>query len=92
MLEAHLIVEHAHLAPRFVEDSVRLMIKSALDVYGELSDDDFVHARQVNFETIHNHEVLAERFGTVGELRAELANGGHSARHTELRDWLRSVV
>jgi GTP cyclohydrolase-4 len=85
------VVEHAHLTPRFVEDSVRLMVKGALDSYLELEDEDFVLARQVNFETIHNHEVLAERFGTVGELRAELANGGHSARHTELRDWLRSV-
>jgi GTP cyclohydrolase IV len=86
------VVEHAHLTPRFVEDSVRLMVKGALDSYLELEHEDFVLARQVNFETIHNHEVLAERFGTVGELRAELANGGHSARHTELRDWLRSVV
>ena len=85
------VVEHAHLTPRFVEDSVRLMVKGALDSYLELEDEDFVLARQVNFETIHNHEVLAERFGTVGELRAELANGGHSARHTELRDWLRQV-
>jgi GTP cyclohydrolase I/GTP cyclohydrolase-4 len=86
------VVEHAHLTPRFVEDSVRLMVKGALDSYLELEEEDFVLARQVNFETIHNHEVLAERFGTVGELRAEFANGGHSARHTELRDWLRSVV
>jgi GTP cyclohydrolase-4 len=85
------VVEHAHLTPRFVEDSVRLMVKGALDSYGELEDVDFVLARQVNFETIHNHDVLAERFGTVGELRDELANGGHSARHTELRDWMRSV-
>jgi GTP cyclohydrolase-4 len=85
------VVEHAHLAPRFVEDSVRLMVKGALDSYLELEDEDFVLARQVNFETIHNHEVLAERFGTVGELRSELANGGHSPRHTELRDWLRAV-
>jgi len=85
------VVEHAHLTPRFVEDSVRLMVKGALDSYLELEDEDFVLARQVNFETIHNHEVLAERFGTVGELRSELANGGHSPRHTELRDWLRSV-
>jgi GTP cyclohydrolase IV len=85
------VVEHAHLTPRFVEDSVRLMVKGALDSYGELEDDDFVLARQVNFETIHNHDVLAERFGTVGELRDELANGGHSERQTELRDWLRSV-
>jgi GTP cyclohydrolase-4 len=85
------VVEHAHLSPRFVEDSVRLMIKGSLDAYGELADGDFVLARQVNFETIHNHDVLAERFGTVGELRAELANGGRSAMHTELGDWLRAV-
>jgi GTP cyclohydrolase-4 len=86
------VVEHAHLTPRFVEDSVRLMVKGALDSYLELEDEDFVLARQVNFETIHNHEVLAERFGTVGELRSELANGGHEPRHNELRAWLRSVV
>ena len=68
------------------------MVKGALEAYGELGDDDFVLARQVNFETIHNHDVLAERFGTVGELRGELANGGGTrARHTELRDWLRAV-
>jgi GTP cyclohydrolase IV len=85
------VVEHAHLAPRFVEDSVRLMVKSALDAYGELADEDFFLARQVNFETIHNHDVLAERFGTVGELREELTRGEHSPHHTELRDWLRAV-
>ena len=84
------VVEHAHLSPRFVEDSVRLMVRSALDDYPELEDEDFVLARQVNFETIHNHDVLAERFGTVGELRGELANGEHSLAHTELRDWLRA--
>ena len=85
------VVEHAHLAPRFVEDSVRLMIKSALDAYDELDDGDFVHARQVNFETIHSHDVLAERFGTVGEVRRELETGEHGRRHTELRDWLGAV-
>ncbi len=83
------VVEHAHLAPRFVEDSVRLMVKSALDEVGGLEDEDFVLARQINFETIHNHDVLAERYGTVGELRRELATGEPSAVHTELRDWLR---
>src|SRR5438067_1202481 len=82
------VVEHAHLQPRFVEDSVRIALKSALDRYGSLHEDDFVLARQVNFETIHNHEVLAERFGTVGELRAELESGEPAAGHTELREWL----
>jgi GTP cyclohydrolase I/GTP cyclohydrolase-4 len=81
------VVEHAHLTPRFVEDSVRLMVKTALADYPELADDDFVLARQTNFETIHNHEVLAERFGTVGDLRRELDEGA-SARHVELREWL----
>jgi GTP cyclohydrolase-4 len=85
------VVEHAHLAPRFVEDSVRLMVLSALQDVDGLEDDDFVLARQLNFETIHNHEVLAERFGTVGELRRELETGEHSARHTELRDWLHAA-
>jgi GTP cyclohydrolase IV len=82
------VVEHAHLQPRFVEDSVRIALKSTLERYGTLADGDFVLARQVNFETIHNHEVLAERFGTVGELRRELARGAGEPHHTELREWL----
>jgi GTP cyclohydrolase-4 len=84
------VVEHAHLQPRFVEDSVRVALKSVLDDLPELDDGDFVLSRQVNFETIHAHEVVAERYGTIGELRGELAGGGHGPlRHTELSDWLR---
>jgi GTP cyclohydrolase IV len=82
------VVEHAHLQPRFVEDSVRISLQSTLERYGELEDDDFLLARQLNFETIHSHDVVAERYGTVGELRGELRNGEPAARHTELRDWL----
>ncbi|TML97971.1 MAG: GTP cyclohydrolase I FolE2 [Actinobacteria bacterium] len=84
------VVEHAHLQPRFVEDSVRISLQSALERYAELEDVDFLLARQLNFETIHSHEVLAERYGTVGELRAELESGEPATRHTELRDWLAS--
>ena len=83
------VVEHAHLQPRFVEDSVRLSLKGALDRLTELEDDDFLFARQLNFETIHTHDVLAEREGTVGELRAELTSGVPAARHTSLAEWLR---
>ena len=82
------VVEHAHLQPRFVEDSVRIALKSTLERYPSLEDDDFLLAQQVNFETIHNHEVLAERHGTAGELRAELESGEPGVRHTELREWL----
>src|SRR4051794_4938384 len=81
------VVEHAHLQPRFVEDSVRISLQSALERYPELEDVDFLLARQLNFETIHSHEVVAERYGTVGELRAELQSGEPAARHTELREW-----
>ena len=81
------VVEHAHLQPRFVEDSVRFAVKAAIDRYPDLADGDFLFAQQVNLETIHRHDVVAERTGTVGEVRAEL--GGNAAHgHTELRDWL----
>jgi len=82
------VVEQAHAHPRFVEDSVRLALRGALDAYPDLNDGDFLYSRQVNFETIHSHDVLAERYGTVGELRAELENGTRLERHTELHSWL----
>jgi GTP cyclohydrolase-4 len=81
------VVEHAHLQPRFVEDSVRHALSATLERYPELADGDFVHSRQVNLETIHRHDVLAERSSTVGELRGEL-EGRATAAPTELRDWL----
>jgi GTP cyclohydrolase I/GTP cyclohydrolase-4 len=83
------VVEHAHLQPRFVEDSVRIALKDTLETYGDLDDGDFLQSRQVNLETIHDHDVVAERWGTVGELRAELERGSRPAAHTELREWLR---
>jgi GTP cyclohydrolase I/GTP cyclohydrolase-4 len=84
------VVEHAHLQPRFVEDSVRISLRDALGTYPDLDDADFLLARQVNLETIHSHDVIAERYGTAGELRTELEGGGAAPRHTELREWLSS--
>jgi GTP cyclohydrolase I/GTP cyclohydrolase-4 len=84
------VVEHAHLHPRFVEDSVRLMIAGSLERYPDLSDGCFLLARQVNHETIHNHDVLAERHGVISELRADLdgSPGGAATDHTTARVWL----
>jgi GTP cyclohydrolase I/GTP cyclohydrolase-4 len=84
------VVEHAHLQPRFVEDSVRIALRDALAAYPELDASDFLLSRQVNLETIHSHDVIAERYGTAGELRAELDGAEPAARHTELREWLSS--
>jgi GTP cyclohydrolase IV len=47
-----------------------------------------VSARQENLETIHQHNVVAERFGLLGELRRELGGGEHVAHHTTMREWL----
>ncbi|HEY5294448.1 MAG TPA: GTP cyclohydrolase MptA [Gaiellaceae bacterium] len=84
------VVEHAHLQPRFVEDSVRFALAETLRCHPALDDADFVFSQQVNLETIHRHDVLAERSSTVGELRAEL-EGAATAAPTELHDWLRSA-
>src|SRR5262249_42758341 len=82
------VVEHAHLQPRFVEDSVRHALRDALDTLPQLEEGDFLLSKQVNFETIHVHDVVAERFGTVGELRSELATGEPSPQQTTLAAWL----
>jgi GTP cyclohydrolase-4 len=85
--EAH-VVEKAHRRPRFVEDCVREMIRGVVEAFPGLADAAFVSARQVNLETIHQHNVVAERFGTLGEVRRELETGQPAAAHTSLRAWL----
>jgi GTP cyclohydrolase IV len=82
------VVEKAHRHPRFVEDCVREAIRGAIERFDGLRDDAFVSARQENLETIHQHNVVAERFGLLGELRRELDVGEHVARHTSMREWL----
>ncbi len=82
------VVEKAHRRPRFVEDCVREAIRGAMQRFGSLGDDAFVSARQENLETIHQHNVVAERFGLLGELRRELDAGHHVAHHMTMREWL----
>jgi GTP cyclohydrolase-4 len=82
------VVEKAHRRPRFVEDCVREMIRGVIDGFPELADDAFVSARQENLETIHQHNVVADRFGLLGELRHELSSGEHSPEHVSMRTWL----
>jgi GTP cyclohydrolase IV len=82
------VVEKAHRRPRFVEDCVREAIRGAIECFRELREDAFVSARQENLETIHQHNVVAERFGLLGELRAEFDAGHHVAHHTSMREWL----
>ena len=80
------VVEKAHRRPRFVEDCVREAIGGVVERFGAMGDGTFVMARQENLETIHQHNVVAERFGLLGELRHELATGEHAAApHVDAR-------
>jgi GTP cyclohydrolase-4 len=85
--EAH-VVEKAHRRPRFVEDCVREMVRGVVEGFPALDGRVFVSARQVNLETIHQHNVVAERFGTLDEIRHELATGDAPGIHTSLQTWL----
>jgi hypothetical protein len=63
-------------------------IRGVIEQLGGLRADAFVSARQENLETIHQHNVVAERFGMLDELRRELDEGWHFAHHTTMREWL----
>ena len=82
------VVEKAHRRPRFVEDCVREMIAGVVESYPELEDGNFVSARQENLETIHQHNVVAERHGTMAELRGEVNSGVLASHQTTLEEWL----
>jgi GTP cyclohydrolase I/GTP cyclohydrolase-4 len=82
------VVEKAHRRPRFVEDCVREMIAGVVDCFPELDGRNFISARQENLETIHQHNVLAERHGLLSELREEISSRTPSSHQTTLQQWL----
>ena len=86
------VVEKAHRRPRFVEDCVREMIGGVVDAFPELDGASFVSARQENLETIHQHDVVAERYGLLSELRTEIRSGELAAHQTSLEEWLAAGV
>jgi GTP cyclohydrolase I/GTP cyclohydrolase-4 len=82
------VVAKAHSQPRFVEDCVREMVRRVVEGYPQLPAETFVMARQENLETIHRHNVVAERYGLFADLREELSSGEHQRRHLTMREWL----
>jgi GTP cyclohydrolase I/GTP cyclohydrolase-4 len=82
------VVEKAHAQPRFVEDCVREMLRQVIEGYPDLPGEAFVLARQENLETIHRHNVVAERYGKLEDLRNELELGEHQRHHLTKREWL----
>src|SRR3954465_13004488 len=82
------VVEKAHRRPRFVEDCVREMIRMGVEEFEGFGPDAFLLARQENLETIHRHNVVAERHGLIGRIKREIESGEHVTRHLPMRDWL----
>jgi GTP cyclohydrolase-4 len=68
------IVERAHKNPKFVEDCVRTMAQKVVMEFPELPDDSVIVIKQINEESIHQHNAFAERKSTLGELRQEINN------------------
>jgi GTP cyclohydrolase-4 len=68
------VVRRAHKNPKFVEDCVRTMAQKLVEAFTDLPDDAAVTLKQINEESIHQHNAFAERIATMGELRAELAS------------------
>ena len=64
------------------------MIRAVVEGYPDLPAEAFVMARQENLETIHRHNVVAERYGTLGDLREELETRRAPPRHVTMREWL----
>jgi len=85
------VVNKAHRNPKFVEDVVRGIVARALEMYEDFPDSAFLSASQVNYESIHKHDVFAEAFGTFGEFREELGSGTYVTQKTDLAGWLRTV-
>jgi GTP cyclohydrolase I/GTP cyclohydrolase-4 len=82
------VVEKAHRHPRFVEDCVREMVRMGSSRYAVLGEQAFISARQENLETIHKHNVVAERHGLIADLVREIESGERESRHLTMREWL----
>jgi GTP cyclohydrolase I/GTP cyclohydrolase-4 len=72
-------------------ECVREMLRAVLERYGELPDDAFVLARQEKLGTVQRRNVVAERYGLLGELRTEWRGGAGTPHHTSRREWLDAV-
>lgn len=69
--EVHVVLESCK-NPNFVEDVVRKILIDVVKNYKELPDESVIFAKSESFETIHQHNAIAERTSTLKELRSEV--------------------
>lgn len=73
------VILRMHRNPRFVEDCVRIMAKKIAETFSDFPNETLIYIRQENEESIHQHNVVAELFTTLGEIREVL-------KHEETRN------
>ncbi|OKY78360.1 MAG: Fe(2+)-dependent GTP cyclohydrolase MptA [Candidatus Methanohalarchaeum thermophilum] len=67
------VTDKIHSNPVFVEDTVRKMILKSLQKFPNLPKDAVIEARQVNKESIHNHDVFAQKKEKVANLKKDFS-------------------
>ena len=66
------IIERAHRRAMFTEDVVREALSSLSSRYNDLPDSVGVFVQMHSNESVHKHDVIAERTTTLGEIRDEM--------------------
>jgi len=69
--EASVIVE-AHGKARFTEDVVREILGALVKKYASFPDEIRVFVQAYSQESVHKHDIVAERMATLGEIRREI--------------------
>ncbi|MEM2922082.1 MAG: GTP cyclohydrolase, FolE2/MptA family, partial [Candidatus Bathyarchaeia archaeon] len=68
------VVEQAHRKAMFTEDVVREVMLDLVKKYVSLPDDVAVFIQMFSNESVHKHDIVAERTTTFGEIRQEMAS------------------
>ena len=85
------VVEHAHLQPRFVEDSVRVALKSVLDdLPGSRTETSSSRARSTSRRSTPTRSSPSATARSASCGRSSTGADHGPAAHTVLRDWLRA--
>jgi len=71
-IDEYEVVARAHANPKLVEDCVRDMAKNVAAGFPDIPDDSIITMKQVNEESIHQHNAFAELKTTMGKLRSEI--------------------
>ena len=66
------VVLYAHQHPVFVEDVVRSILQKVVERYAEHSEETIISVKQSNYESIHQHNAVAEVRTSLKQLREQI--------------------